>query len=618
MADTKHISGLTLAERVNNWLAARKCELTELVALNSGRVFSDEEMRRMIDGLDPRGPGHQIDLEEAIARQEREAAAEGLERLTFLASAFSGNSDHIKSRTNWAMMGFDPKWRASIEPEIDAACAAIAPGLDHPTKLAVLRREIARGLHELHEHLGQVYRGEDEPHPMMLEPLEPEGQSVSNDADFAEPIDDRAVLETRSSQDGAGSQPPAPPPCSRDSGGPPRPNMTLSQVIPIYLADAMPRKGERKSDLGLTATTAAQAKSSLALLLAIVGDKTLGSITSTDGANFRLTMRALPGAYYHAKVFRPLYEERNIDGLVVAREALEQKNPNDPLAARMTAKTFNKHYSAISTFTKWAKANGYLDRKAEFFLEGQFIDIETTPDHHPEQRSSWSQDDLSRLFASPLFTGMESHSRWLRAGTFLARDERYWLPLMSACLGTRIDELAQLRVKHIRQTTDDPSDPVRYVDLKDPTLHLKEAASRRVIPLHRYLIELGFIEDRVLGRDPDEYLFPEIVAANALGKRSAPFVRFFDRVCESLGIAKTLHEFRNTVITQLFKKTRRDHSAHCEAITGHASKTRSTMFVHYTDDMLIRELKPVVDLIELPIDIDALKRAVNQHAKLTP
>jgi len=60
----------------------------------------------------------------------------------------------------------------------------------------------------------------------------------------------------------------------------------------------------------------------------------------------------------------------------------------------------------------------------------------------------------------------------------------------------RREEIFHLKVKHVREV-----EGIWVFDLHHHELSLKNAASRRLAPLHRCLLELGFIETMVCGRN---------------------------------------------------------------------------------------------------------------------
>ena len=112
----------------------------------------------------------------------------------------------------------------------------------------------------------------------------------------------------------------------------------------------------------------------------------------------------------------------------------------------------------------------------------------------------------------------------------------YWIPLIIAFHGLRREEVAQLRVRHIRSELIEKGEHPKifwYFDLTAPDLVLKEPdkGSPRRVPFHYQFEKLGFLEDKVTGRKADEYLFPELSNGNShsafgvsIGKRFGNYV----------------------------------------------------------------------------------------------
>jgi integrase len=78
----------------------------------------------------------------------------------------------------------------------------------------------------------------------------------------------------------------------------------------------------------------------------------------------------------------------------------------------------------------------------------------------------------------------------MRPGVHVIKDEYYWLPLLAAFTGARLEELGQLHVSDIRE-----SEGGRYFSINEdePTKHVKNADSIRDIPIHPELVRLGFL-----------------------------------------------------------------------------------------------------------------------------
>ncbi|WP_172961148.1 tyrosine-type recombinase/integrase [Asticcacaulis excentricus] len=132
------------------------------------------------------------------------------------------------------------------------------------------------------------------------------------------------------------------------------------------------------------------------------------------------------------------------------------------------------------------------------------------------RRTSFEIDELSRLFKQPLFSGCKSPDRTLTPGDFLVTDHQFWTPLLMLFTGARVSEIAQLSITdvkveastpHISILTEfDPDDPEEREYVKS----FKTENSKRLIPLHPQLVELGLGEyvKHVAARG-SKRLFPE-------------------------------------------------------------------------------------------------------------
>jgi hypothetical protein len=158
---------------------------------------------------------------------------------------------------------------------------------------------------------------------------------------------------------------------------------------------------------------------------------------------------------------------------------------------------------------------------------------------------------------------------------------------------------------------------------------LKEPASKRWVVLHNNLLQLGFIEKQVLGRDPNEQLFPELYRSSAddkfgdkLGQSFLEYRRAHDTYCLELDNPgspfiplyehlRDLHSFRTTVCTTLIRVG--VPQAHAEELTGHKSQARMTAFANYDQGATLTILKEAIDKLVLPIDISVLLQAANKQ-----
>jgi hypothetical protein len=119
----------------------------------------------------------------------------------------------------------------------------------------------------------------------------------------------------------------------------------------------------------------------------------------------------------------------------------------------------------------------------------------TTPDD--EQRDAFSDEDLKNLFESKQYV----------RGTH-KQPSHFWIPLLGLFTGARENELCQLYKTDIYQ---DATSGVWVIDINEnsPDKKLKKTFHKRIVPIHKKLVDLGFIDfsksvktDRLFGDLP--------------------------------------------------------------------------------------------------------------------
>ena len=142
--------------------------------------------------------------------------------------------------------------------------------------------------------------------------------------------------------------------------------------------------------------------------------------------------------------------------------------------------------------------------------------VRTTKANQQKSRVAFSENDLTKIFISSIYT-----DNFRPAGGGI--DACFWLPLMALYTGARIEELAQLLVEDIQH--EQGLGP--YLNISDEAEHskLKNAASRRRIPLHSTLLDCGFLEYAESVRDR-KFLFPAL-KPNPRQKLGGYFSTFF-------------------------------------------------------------------------------------------
>lgn len=198
----------------------------------------------------------------------------------------------------------------------------------------------------------------------------------------------------------------------------------------------------------------------------------------------------------------------------------------------ITAVTVNNRLRKLSAFLNWCKSNNYL-------AENPLMGIKVMVGSAKEARMSFDKHDLVALLdQASLGKEARKHS-W-----------RYWLPLLGRATGARLEELCQLRIDDFIEQQGIQC--IRIDDSREDQ-KLKNTSSRRILPLHPALIELGLLgyveSTRATGADR---LFHDLVAVR--GKLGHAPSKWFGRYKQGMGITnsrKTFHSFRHTLIDDL-------------------------------------------------------------------
>ena len=198
----------------------------------------------------------------------------------------------------------------------------------------------------------------------------------------------------------------------------------------------------------------------------------------------------------------------------------------------ITAVTVNNRLRKLSAFLNWCKSNGYVE-------DNPLAGLKVMTGSAKEARLSFDRHDLTTLLNLDSLKAEARKHPW-----------RYWLPLLGRTTGARLEELCQLRVDDLIEQQGIQC--IRIDDSREGQ-NLKNSSSRRVLPLHPALIDLGLLlhveSVRTTGADR---LFPELEAVR--GKLGHAPSKWFGRYRTKQGITdsrKTFHSFRHTLIDDL-------------------------------------------------------------------
>lgn len=341
------------------------------------------------------------------------------------------------------------------------------------------------------------------------------------------------------------------------------------------LIDAFGEWG-RKSG-GWRAGGEVQAKVSLGLYLEVCGDKPIDSYTRADGDNFRSTLRFLPRTYRKSARDR----EKPLTAIIAEAEA--------NALPRLTDKTVKRHFWAVSRFFAFLSETGRLSRDAE--NPGRGFSFNTKGSARTK-RDMWSGEELIRLFRSPVWTGCDPQVR-SREGAKIIRDALFWLPLLGLFHGNRLEEFAQLHRSDLGQ-----ADGVWFLDITDEGgRQLKNAQSRRRVPLHSELIRVGFLDYVArIATSPGDSLFPDLKPGGPDRKLGYGFSKQFSHYRKAIGVKRSgldYHSFRHGVTTKLYEAN--VNEGWIDLLTGHENGSESRR--RYLKAVSLPQLRTAIEAV---------------------
>ena len=190
------------------------------------------------------------------------------------------------------------------------------------------------------------------------------------------------------------------------------------------------------------------------------------------------------------------------------------------------------------------------------------------------------------------------------------QDYQFWIPLLGLYTGARREELCQLYVEDLK--VDDNG--IWYLDIltDTPDKTLKNQSSKRIVPLHPFVIEMGFPQ-YVKTLEQTGRIFPELTKSKA-GKKYGHYVgKWFNGLLGKMGIKpddpknepnKTLHSFRHGFITMLTQAG--VDSIILKQVVGHSEK--GVTFSNYFKGFTVKQLYDgVICRIDHGIDLEYLK-----------
>jgi hypothetical protein len=321
---------------------------------------------------------------------------------------------------------------------------------------------------------------------------------------------------------------------------------------------------------------------------------TLAQLVSTPiASDFKSKLLLLPRLYARGK-----RKKMSAEKLIALGRTL-------PTRDQMQDATANKHFTNLSEYWSYLVEQKKISADTENPFQGLHIPLKRGRKARKE-RNNWTPTLEKTLFESPLYSGCASIHRRATLGDEVHRDALFWMPLLARTMGTRESEVCDALVGGVKLEETDEG-PIWYLEIIDG----KDSGSERNVPFAELVLGMGFLEQRIIGREPSEPLFPELIPQGPGKRRSAAFTDRFAYYRRSTKIYQPrvdFHSFRGNVETDL-KNLPAINQAWIDELIGHESTIRRSEGERYTKKIHLPILQRLVNSIRINADLSRLRYA---------
>lgn len=314
----------------------------------------------------------------------------------------------------------------------------------------------------------------------------------------------------------------------------------------------------------LAERTMAEHKVAVRMLKEFLGDNQIiaASITTTDMRNYKNALLETPSNY-----------AVRFPGMLLPKAIAANKKRAKPYPTLNAATINEKWLSHISTIMGWAVKNGYLE-----YNPARGIKVDLGKGYKEPTRVAFTPDDLKRIFGSPLFADPAQY------------ETQQWALLVALYTGARSSsEIARIKLSDVYQ-----EQGVWVFDLVEAT---KNVHSKRLVPIHQKLIDLGILDyvDRLKKKGKTK-LFWDWEPEHKINRW---FLRTYK---EQVGITdkrKVFHSFRHTLKTALARHgVNRDIS---DLITGHKDQSVGGIYIGDANVTMIEAMREGLNRVEFTL-----------------
>jgi integrase len=325
---------------------------------------------------------------------------------------------------------------------------------------------------------------------------------------------------------------------------PAKPMLLLSAAVDLFLKQ-FAQKQRAASNVLDTGHT-------LKLLLGLVDDKPLSEVDAQDMDLFLDAIAHLP----------PNATKRWPQLTVV--EVLARAKAEG--FAGLSHRTQEKHLDRLRVFFGWAFERGDIARNP-----AKSLHVMTRAQEDASTREAFTPAELARIF-DPSTRAAECD-----------QPHRWWGPLIALFTGARVTEIAQLWIDDLEQI--DGNWGFHFAPRTERGQRIKNAVSRRFVPVHPALLEAGLLayRDEVVAAFGTSRLLPGLSNTNPGDTLGDWFNRTYRKVVKVEGV---FHGFRHTFASRAERCGLSD--ARLGRLTGH-SAGGSVLRKHYIDPPSLAE-----------------------------
>lgn len=339
------------------------------------------------------------------------------------------------------------------------------------------------------------------------------------------------------------------------------PTKTLSDYLSTYLKMTATNNSERYVEA---------IKDAVENFIEYGGDICPETITAELAQNFAASFATWPAN----RRKKPAYRDKTLFEIL--------DNPIPP-EDQISVTTYNNNIRKLSSFLIWLQEQNALT------IVNPFKRLFKKEKSARNQWSDFSQTEVQTILSKE---NLVFDSK---------RPSRYWIPMILAHSGARIEEICALYREDIQK---EPSTDIWHIKIQDdkPDKHIKTEQSLREIPVHSFLESIGFLK-YVASIPAGTRLFSDLTYKDNYGYHdqiSDYFSRYLKRI-KVYQPKKTLKSFRHTVITALYQTGATPIIV--PEIVGHSPDSSSMSQSRYHKGYLLQQKKDALEKINWNITI---------------